>query len=186
MSGHHLVLGKLTDCLTGEILDDTLDERYRQNIANLLVSDKGYEKKDIRARLPLMVKAGERQGQLWVDYTVTVDERTAMVIKYAPGSLVTRHRPTLAIGRLAAPYQIPVVVITNGETADILDGTTGASMATGLDGIPSRAEMVTLLEKTADAFAPISPKRAELEARIVYAYEIDGACPCDDSTCRIE
>ena len=30
MGGHHLILGKLSDLLTGEVLDDTLDERYRQ------------------------------------------------------------------------------------------------------------------------------------------------------------
>ena len=33
MAGHHLILGKLADFLTGDILDDTLDERYRQAIA---------------------------------------------------------------------------------------------------------------------------------------------------------
>ncbi|MCK7466807.1 MAG: hypothetical protein MZU91_00755 [Desulfosudis oleivorans] len=43
MAGHHLILGKLTDFLTGEILDDTLDERYRQKIARWLVEQKGYD-----------------------------------------------------------------------------------------------------------------------------------------------
>ena len=38
MGGHHLILGKLTDFISGEILDDTLDERHRQKIARLLVA----------------------------------------------------------------------------------------------------------------------------------------------------
>ena len=183
MGGHHLILGEIGDIITGEILADTHDERYRQKIARFLVADKGYAKADIHPRNLLIVAAGSRKGRLWVDFTVTVDDRTAMVIKYGPGSLVTRYRPALAISRLVAPYQIPVVVVTNGESADILDGETGKLTASGFDRIPSRH---TLANQLAQAeFSPISSTRVEMEARIVYAFEIDGGCPCDDTACRI-
>ncbi len=185
MGGHHLILGKLNDYLTGEPLDDTHDERYRQKIARFLVSEKEYAREDIGARIPLVVTAGARKGRLWVDYAVTVDDRMAMVIKYAPGSLVTRHRPTLAISRLIMPYQIPVVIVTNGETADILDGDRGTLIASGFEHIPSRASLLQNVRQTIYAFSPISSKRAEMEARIAYAFEIDGGCPCDDTACRI-
>ena len=89
MGGHHLILGEIGDIITGEILADTHDERYRQKIARFLVADKGYAKADIHPRNLLIVAAGSRKGRLWVDFTVTVDDRTAMVIKYGPGSLVT-------------------------------------------------------------------------------------------------
>ncbi|BBO91888.1 type I restriction enzyme HsdR N-terminal domain-containing protein [Desulfosarcina ovata] len=183
MGGHHLILGTLRDFITDDVVDDTHDERYRQKIARFLVSEKGYRKAEIHPHHPLVVAAGDRRGRLWVDYTVTVDDRALMVIKYAPGSLVTRHRSTLAISRLVASYQIPVVVVTNGEDADILDGEQGRMVASGFDRIPSRAELLDRLEMT--VFSPISTKRAEMEARIVYAFEIDGGCPCDDTACRI-
>ena len=32
MDGHHLILGELTDLITGETLTDTHDERYRQKL----------------------------------------------------------------------------------------------------------------------------------------------------------
>ncbi|MBC2711974.1 MAG: type I restriction enzyme HsdR N-terminal domain-containing protein [Desulfosarcina sp.] len=183
MGGHHLILGKIDDFITGEVLADTHDERYRQKIARILVTDKGYAKADIHPRNPLIVAAGNRKGHLWVDFTVTVDDRTAMVVKYGPGSLVTRYRPTLAISRLMAPYQIPVVVVTNGESADILDGETGKLTASGFNRIPSRKDLMQQLARV--DFSPISLKRAAMEARIVYAFEIDGSCPCDDAACRI-
>lgn len=183
MNGHHLILGEIDDFLTGERMTDTHDERYRQKIARFLVEDKGYARADIHPRLPLIVIAGDRKGRLWVDFTVVVDHRHAMVIKYAPGSLITRYRPALAIARLIAPYQIPVVVVTNGETADILDGASGRLRATGFERIPSRED---LMEQLAEArFPPIASARAQMESRIVYAYEIDGGCPCDDTACRI-
>ena len=185
MGGHHLILGKINDFITGEILDDTHDEQYRQKIARFLVSEKDYDKDDIHCRTPLVVVAGNRKGRLWVDFMVTVDDRMAMVIKYAPGSLVTRHRPSLAISRLVASYQIPVVVVTNGETADILDGESGMLTASGFDQIPSRVELMQNMRQNSYSFSPISLKRAEMEARIVYAFEIDGGCPCDDTACRI-
>jgi len=183
MGGHHLILGVLDDFITGELLADTHDERYRQKIARFLVADKGYAKADIHPRHPMIVAAGNRKGRLMLDFTVTVDDRTAMVIKYGPGSLVTRYRPTLAISRLVAPYQIPVVVVTNGEAADILDGETGKLTASGFDRVPAREKLVQQLARA--KFSSISLKRAEMEARIVYAFEIDGGCPCDDTACRI-
>jgi hypothetical protein len=183
MGGHHLILGEIGDFITGERLADTHDERYRQKIARFLVQEKGYAREDVRPRNPLTVSAGDRKGRLWVDFTVTVDDCMAMVIKYGPGSLVTRYRPTLAISRLLAPYQVPVVVVTNGESADVLDGDTGKLTGTGFDRIPSRDRLLRQLART-DRL-PISPSRAEMEARIVYAFEIDGGCPCDDTACRI-
>lgn len=184
MAGHHLIMGQLTDFLSGEILLDTHDERLRQKIARFLVAEKGFAKGDIHARQPLIVAAGSRKGRLWVDFTVVVDGHTAMVVKYAPGSMVTRYRPSLAVSRLIAPYQVAVVVVTNGESADILDGLTGKLTASGLEGIPSRESLLARLARS--NFASISPKQAEMEARILYAFEIDGSCPCDDSACRIE
>lgn len=183
MAGHHLILGELGDFISGEILADTHDERYRQKISRFLVVDRGYAKADIHPRNRMIVVAGDRKGRLMLDFAVTVDDRTAMVIKYGPGSLVTRYRPALAISRLVAPYQIPVVVVTNGESADILDGETGKLIGSGFDQIPDRQRLVQQLKRA--KFSPISPERAEMEARIVYAFEIDGGCPCDDTACRI-
>ena len=183
MDGHHLVLGTTTDYITGEQLTDTHDERYRQKVARFLVEDRGYDRKEIRPRNPLVVAAGDRKGRLWVDFLVAIDDRIGMVVKYGPGSLVTRYRPALAISRLMAPYQIPVVVVTNGETVDVLDGRTGERIGSGFDAIPTRNALVLCLDQ--DAHVPISPLRSEMEARIVYAFEIDGGCPCDDTACRI-
>ncbi|MDF1594208.1 MAG: type I restriction enzyme HsdR N-terminal domain-containing protein [Desulfobacterales bacterium] len=184
MDGHHLILGKLTDFITGEILNDTHDERYRQKLAHLLVENKGYAKTDIIPRCELLVAAGkDKRALIKVDFKVTLSGRACMIIKYGPGSLVTRQRPSLAASRLMESYQIPFVVVTNGESADILAGDSGKVISSGLDAIPSRTE---LGDMTANApFGSISSLRTEMESRILYAYEVDGCCPCDDSVCRL-
>ncbi|MBU2489615.1 MAG: type I restriction enzyme HsdR N-terminal domain-containing protein [Proteobacteria bacterium] len=178
MKGHHLILGKTTDWLTGEVLDDTLDERLRQKIARFLVEEKGHAKEDIRPRLPLKARAGEREAVVTVDFTVTAGGRTAMIVRFGPGSIVTRHRPGLAASRLVAPYQVPVVVVTNGEDADILDGATGKVLGHGLPAIPGQEELARLA--AAYDFPPVPPERREKEGRILHAFEAVGACNCED------
>jgi len=89
----------------------------------------------------------------------------------------------LAMGRLVASRQVPVVVVTNGEQADILEGATGKVLASGLEGIPSRQDLEKILTNWPET--PVSPKRASMEARIVMAFEVDDRCPCDDTVCTL-
>ena len=131
MNDHHLVLGQLKDVLTGDLITDTHDERYRQRIARLLLEQKGYRKKDISAQFPLVIKVDDKCARLPVTFVVAIEGCQAMIIHYGPGSLVTRQRPALAMGRLVADYQVPVVVVTNGEDAEILEGATGGSWPRG-------------------------------------------------------
>ena len=183
MDGHHLIMGELIDRITGETLPDTHDERYRQKIAALLLDIKGYSKSDIQPRMELLLQADEKKALITVDFLVTLMEKPAMVVKYGPGSLVTRRRPCLAIARLLTPYQIPVVVVTNGEDAEIIDGPGGSVMASGLTAIPSRGDLEKRLSQ--HVWQKMSATRKEMESRIAYCYEVDGACPCDESICRL-
>ncbi|MBU0986894.1 MAG: type I restriction enzyme HsdR N-terminal domain-containing protein [Proteobacteria bacterium] len=181
--GHHLVLGNLADFISGEVIPDTHDERYRQKLARLLVNRKGYLKKEIEPRRVLKVSAGDKCALVKIDYVVHISGRTGMIVRYGPGSVVTRRRPALAASRLVAPYQIPIVVVTNGEDAEVLAGASGNVIALGLESIPARSDLIC--EVANMAWVPISAEQAEIESRIVYAFEIDDSCPCDDTICRL-
>ncbi len=183
MNGHHLILGQVTDFISGTTLDDTLDERHRQQIGRYLVETKGYVKSDITSRHELDFRVDDRCARLLISYTVSLDDRIHMIVQYGPGSLVTRHRPALAMARLVAPHQVPVVVVTNGEQADILDGDTGQRTGSGLGQIPNRDQLAAGC--SGRTWDPISKQRTEKESRILMAFEVDGSCPCDDSVCTI-
>ncbi len=183
MQGHHLILGQIADFITGETLIDTHDERYRQRIAHILLEQKGYSKEEITPRRDLLITAGEKRAIIKIDYMISVAGLVGMIIKYGPGSLVTRQRPALAASRLLTGSLIPVVVVTNGEDANVLNGSRGKLITVGLDSIPSRQELLAIIES--HDFKPISKERAVLESRIVYTFEVDGACPCDDTICHL-
>jgi len=181
---HHLILGELTDFLTGDVLADTLDERYRQNIAKNLVFVGGFNKADVLNNIKLEVVAGEKTAIVKIDFLVRYQGKIIALIKFAPGSLVTRRLSTLALSRLIKPYQVPFVAITNGEDAEILDGTSGKLMATGMENLPDKE---TIKKKMPSfLFGPIKKKIVDQASRIAYACEVDGACPCDTDVCSVE
>lgn len=181
---HHLVMGELTDFLTGEIRPDTHDERFRQKIARLLVQTCGYDRSDIETRRKVIIQIPEKQASLRMDFLVRSGDRTGMMIRYAPGSLVTRRLPNLALSRIVHSYQIPVVVTTNGEDAEILDGLSGKVRAQGLDAIPDKQSLSGLTDPA--SFPVISRALFEQASRIAYACEVDGACPCDTGVCTLD
>jgi hypothetical protein len=183
MENHHLVLGETIDCVSGETIVDTHDERYRQKLAQFLLRDRGYTRDDIEPRSQLSIRVDSRQAEVAVDYKISLGRTVAMIVKYAPGSIVTRQRSALAISRLVAPYQVPWVVVSNGIDADILDGASGRLIGRGLDAVPPRAQLV---ESIAGAdFSPVSNRRRDMEARIVMACEVHGACNCTpDGACE--
>lgn len=183
MNGHHLILGELVDFITGETLKDTHDERYRQKVARLLVKQKGYLKTDVAPRKELLVKADTKKAILKIDFIITLAGKACMVVKYGPGSLVTRRRAVLAASRLIAPVQVPVAVITNGKDAEILKGVSGEIIAQGLASIPAKPDLEKMV--ATEAFMTISDEQAEMESRILYCYEIDDRCECDDDICRL-
>ena len=183
MSGHHLILGDLADVITGKTVTDTLDERYRQKIARLLIDDKGYLKSDIQPRKSLLVQADNKRAIIKIDFLIGLLDRVCMIVRYGPGSVVTRHRPALAASRVLVPYQIPVAVVTNGEDAEILDGSSGKVLSRGVETVPSKTELQEIAYRF--EFNEIPPERAEIESRILYCYEVDDSSPCDEDVCRI-
>ena len=150
----------------------------------MLVNRKGYLKDDIEPRKDLLVQAGENKAIIKIDFLVNLSGKTCMIVKYGPGSIVTRRRPLLAASRILKPYQIPIAVVTNGEDAEILEGFSGNVISQGLETIPSKPQLIEIASSK-NNFNEISPERAEMESRIVYCYEVDGSCPCDEDICKI-
>jgi hypothetical protein len=180
---HHLVLGEMEDFLTGETIEDNHDERLRQKIARFLVERKGFDKSDIAVRIELVAAAGDKKARLKIDFCVRLFDKAVLVVKYGPGSLVTRRRPALAASRILEPYQIPFVAVSNGIDAELVDGASGKIIGDSLESIPDKKELANRFDSL--DFSPVEHKRAEMESRILYAYEVDDACPCDGNVCRL-
>ncbi len=176
-----MIYGTTTDYLTGETVVDTDDERIRQAIARLLVEERGFEREEIIPRRVIETLFAKTFVVSKVDFSLVLEGRTVCVIRYAPGSLVTRERPAIAAARVIEPgYMVPFAVVTNGRDAELIETATGKVTARGMSAIPSR-EQALAMGRTA-AFTPLTDEaRRERERRILNAFDLEICCaggPC--------
>ncbi len=175
-SGHHLVYGELTDYLTGEKIPDTDDERLRQQLARFMVEQKGYQKKELQPRLFIETTFNNQYVKSIIELTILMDQKKLMIVRYGPGSLVTRERAAIAAARiLERDYLVPLAVVTNSRDAELLDSRSGKVLALGLENIPARQQLKELLPSF--SFEPLScGSQYEKEARILNVFDVEVCC----------
>jgi len=177
--GHHLVYGSLTDYLTGEELPDTDDERFRQDLERMMVEEKGYAGTELEPRLTIETTFNKIFVRSIIDLTVSVADKRLFVLRYGPGSLVTREKSALAAARvLDREYCIPLAVVTNGRDAELLETGTGKVLATGLEAIPDRALAGELIDQY-HCSPPVDEVQRERTLRILNAFDLEVCCRGD-------
>lgn len=173
---HHFIYGTLNDFITGEELPDTDDERFRQDLSRMLVNDLGYSKEELEPRRFIETLFSSQFVRSNIELAVTLGTKTFLIIRYAPGSLVSRERAAIAAARvLEKEYQIPLVIVTNGRDAELLDSGNKKVLATGMGAIPSREQAEKLLPDLVFRDAPKGKKR-EGELRILNALDVQICC----------
>lgn len=173
---HHLVYGTLNDYLTGEELVDTDDERIRQQLSRLMVEERGYRREELLPRLQIETLFTRNFVTSTIDLTVELEGRQIMIIRYGPGSLVSRERSALAAARvLNDEYRIPLAVVTNGRDAALLDTITTSILDHGMQAIFDRNRAVEMLPSL--IFLPPQDEEKRLrEKRILNAFDLERCC----------
>lgn len=176
MINHHLVYGTLNDYLTNEELTDTDDERYRQKLSRMMVEVKGYHHTELTPRRYIETLFAKSYVRSTIELTVSLGGRDFMIVRYGPGSLVSRERAAIAAARvLNREYRIPLAVVTNGEDAELLDTLTGNILGYGIDAIPDRESAVAMLAGLT-FLAPQDEPKKERELRILNAFDVERCC----------
>lgn len=175
-SGHHIVYGELQDFLTGAVLPDTDDERIRQQLARLLVEQLGYGKDELEPRLTIDSCFNGNQVQTLIELTVRIDGKRLFILRYGPGSLVTREKAAIAAARILEPaYRIPLAVVTNGRDAELLETARGKILATGMTCIPDRQRAEALAREY--VFEPFAdPEKRDQALRILNVFDQEVCC----------
>jgi hypothetical protein len=160
----------VTDFITGKKVPHVGAEANRQAVERYLVEHKGYGPGDIEVDAPLELVIGGKAYSSTVDLVVSVAGRRYMVIKCAPGSLGSREREAVSAARLLEKsYQIPLAVVSDGQTATVLDTMTGKKIDQGLASLPSRAAAE---QKSIEAvFQVLAEGRREREKLIFRSYD---------------
>jgi hypothetical protein len=183
-SGHHLVYGDLQDYLTGKLLPDTDDERIRQSLARLLVEQLGYSKEELEPRLTIDSCFNNNQTRTLIELTARINGHRLFILRYGPGSLVTRETAAVAAARILDPaYRIPLAIVTNGRDAELLETNRGTVLAVGMACIPDRLQAEKMVREY--IFEPYNdPERRDKALRILNVFDQE-VC-CHGSTCTQE
>ena len=163
----------ITDFVTGRELPNVGAEENRQAVEKFLVEQKGYLKEDIKVDVDIAVTVAGELYRSQVDLAVGADggKTRFMVIKCVAGSLGSREREIVAAARLLDEYQVPCAVVSDGQTATLLDTLTGKKIGEGLEAIPPKAEALTRLQ----SYTPVGfpEERREREKLIFRTYDIE-------------
>ena len=173
---HHLIYGTLRDYLSNEELTDTDDERIRQELSRLMVEEKGYDREQLLPRIQIETLFAGGFVVSTIELIVVMGSRQYMLVRYGPGSLVSRERSAIAAARVInRDYCLPLAVVTNGREAELLDTRTGKILGYGLDSIPDRDTLLHMAENLI-FHPPPEAKRREQELRILNAFDVERCC----------
>ena len=166
---------KIREILEQEIQDgEDLANDARKMIGYLLRDKKGYGPEDIRKGLAFEVTLGQEVFWSSADFLVSVNGRMGMIIKCAAGSLDSRERQAVAAARVIASPPLPVAVVADPVTAEVLDVASGKVIGEGFGAIPTREQLVDMLK--GNAAQSLDDKRLEKEKRILLAFDAIKCC----------
>ena len=165
----------ITDFATGRQLPEVGAEANRQAVERILVLEKGYAKADIEVDVEIALEVAGESYRSQLDLVASVPYGDAairyMVIKCAAGSLGSCVRETVSAARILDRHQIPLAVVSNGQTAIVVDTITGKTIGQGLDAVPLRADAESALRSK--PMQPYPAGRLERERLIFRTYNCE-------------
>ena len=91
--------------------------------------------------------------------------------------MVTRHRESLAVSRLAFDRPVPLTVVGNGFEIDIIETGTGRIWGQGIEAVPTMEEAMELIGSI--DLKDLSARQRDMERRIYLTYaQFDCAFQC--------
>jgi hypothetical protein len=144
-------------------------------LARLLVERLGYAKEELEPRLTIVTDY-DHHVVTTIELTVSIEGKRLFILRYGPGSLVTREKAALAAARILEPaYRIPLAIVTNGRDAELLETEHGKVLATGMDCIPTRAQAEQLRKEY--SFEPFAdPQKRDQALRILNVFDLEVCC----------
>ncbi len=159
----------IIDFITGKPRPNAGAEANRQAVERLLVEVKGYEKEQIEVDASITLNMGGELYQSTVDLVVRVRGIRFMIIKCAPGALVSREREVIAAARLMEDYQIPLALACDGRNAIVWQTVSGKCLGEGLSAIPARDQALAAFDPA--ALVVLDEQRRERQQLIFKSYD---------------
>lgn len=173
--------GTLRDYLTGDEIDETTFEEFRQALVRLLVEEKGYPKERIKGKVKLSYCVDGEDFERPLDFVVYDEKGTPiLVIIFCSGEVGTYERETVCAGRLIDGGPVAYALVTDTMDASLLDVRTGDVVARSMTAVPDWDDLLEMVEKA--EVTPLTPEQRDKQTRVFHAYcgFLYGTC-CSES-----
>ncbi len=164
---------------TEEFLSNLELTHIQRIVVEFLHLQKGYCNEHIEINRDFKVELANSFFNVKADIALKIDRHIFCIIKCAVNSLESWERHSIAFCRVVESYQIPYAVITDGETARLIDVVKGEILSEGLDSIISKDDALKIIKNI--TFQTYPEQRAEREKRILYAFD---AIKCSVDFCE--
>ncbi len=144
-----------------------------EKLARFFIEEKGFSESDLELGLIIKTCFNNEAVTSKITVTLSLQNKRVMIIRYAPGSLVTREKAAVAAARiLEKAYQIPFAVVTNGTSLELLDTYTGKVLSESFSSLPSKDELLSQMDTL--KFQPYTdPKNREKCKRILNVFDVN-------------
>jgi len=161
--------GTLRDYLSGEEIDETTFEEFRQLLARLLVEEKGYPKDRLVAKVPLTYCVEGEEFERVIDLVLNDEHgKPVFLVMFCAGEVATFERETVCAARLIDGGPVPYALVTDTMDATLLDVRTGEELARGMSAVP---EYERLMQMVAEAeVKPLTEDQREKQTRVFHTY----------------
>ncbi|MHC1790958.1 type I restriction enzyme HsdR N-terminal domain-containing protein [Solidesulfovibrio sp.] len=179
---HEESLGNvIRDYLTGEELEETSYEEFRQGLARLLVEEHGYPRERLLPKVGVCFPVAGDQYTRMIDLAATdAAGRVLLFVIFCSGEPGTYRREALAAARVYDQGPVPLVLVSDTRDAVLLETAGGREIGRGLRAIPAYAALAAL----AGPIAPLSEEALDRERRILFAYSEFLSGGCCQGACR--
>jgi hypothetical protein len=174
--------GTLLDYLTGETIEETTYETFRQALARLLVEERGYPKDRLQAKQELVYEIDGEQFSRAIDITA-YDEagRPLLLVMFCSGEIGSYEREAAVAARLFPGGPAPFAVVSDTYSASLLEAATGQRLGEGMQAVPPWENLLEMAESRRPQ--PLTDEQHNRLTRIFHTYSgfLFGTC-CQDCT----
>ncbi|WFS61271.1 type I restriction enzyme HsdR N-terminal domain-containing protein [Pseudodesulfovibrio thermohalotolerans] len=161
--------GTLRDYLSGEEIDETTFEEFRQLLARLLVEEKGYPKDRLKAKVPLKYCVEGEEFERSIDFVLYDEQgRPVFLVLFCAGEVATFERETVCAARLIEGGPVPYALVTDTMDATLLDVRTGEEIARSMDAVPDYERLMRMVGEA--EFTPLTDEQRERQTRVFHTY----------------
>lgn len=173
--------GTLRDYLTGEEIDETTFEEFRQALVKFLVEEKGYPKERLKAKVPLTYCVDGEDYERPIDLVLYDEEDKPIFLAiFCAGEVNSFERETVCAGRLIEGGPVPYALVSDSMDASLMDVRSGDRVARSMEAVPEYDDLMAMIAEA--NVKPLTAKQREMQTRVFHTYcgFIYGTC-CSES-----